>query len=145
MNWKTEAMEKLRQYDAMRQALLNIPQEIAALESDACSIRSARSDSTPVKGGGNGRENALLNNLAHRQELQWSLDRAKAWVGITDRALGSLSPEEKLVLHRLFICPERGAISRLCGELGVEQSSVYRKRDRALHRFTIALYGAEES
>ena len=31
---------------------------------------------------------------------------------------------------------------RLCEQLGVEQSSVYRKRDGALYRFTLALYGA---
>ncbi len=141
MNWKTEAMEKLQRYDAMRQAIVNIPEEIDRLEEEACGIRSARTDGTPVKGGGSGRENALINNMALRQELAWSLEQAKSWVRITDRALGALTAEEKLVLHRMYICPERGAVNRLCGELGVEQSSVYRKRDKALYRFTVALYG----
>lgn len=141
MNWKTEAMEKLRRYDAMCQAVVNIPEEIDRLESEACGIRGVRTDAAPVKGGSSGRENALINNMAQRQELQWTLEQAKSWVRITDRALGALTPEEKLVLYRLYICPERGAISRLCGELGVEQSSIYRKRDKALYRFTVALYG----
>ena len=50
-----------------------------------------------------------------------------------------------MVLTRFYIYPERGGVSRLCEELGVEQSSVYRKRDKALERFTLALYGELES
>lgn len=138
-------MEKLRRYDAMRQAVVNIPEEIDRLEEELVSIRSVRADASPVKGSGCRREDAVLNNIAQRQELAWTLGQAKSWVKITDRALGALTPEEKLVLHRLYICPERGAVNRLCGELGVEQSSVYRKRDRALYRFTVALYGVSES
>ena len=145
MNWKSESMEKLRKYDAMRQAAHNLPEEIDRLEQEAFGIRGARMDGTPVKGGGNGRENAMLNNLAQRQELTWALHQAQSWLRITERALGALAPDEKLILHRLYICPERGAVSRLCGELGLEQSSVYRKRDKALYRFTVALYGKTES
>lgn len=145
MNWKTEAMEKLRRYDAMCHALRNIPEEMARLELDAKRIRSARVDATPVQGGGNRRDEQLLDNLVHRQELQWSLQQAKRWVKMTERALSTLSPEEKLILHRMFILPERGSLERLCQELGVEQASIYRRRDRALHHFTLALYGAEES
>lgn len=145
MNWKAEAMEKLRRYDAMRQAILNIPEEIERLKLDAQSIRSARTDATPVQGGGNRREEALLNNFVHRQELALSLEQAKIWLKTTDRAMTTLTPEEKLILHRLYIYPERGALDRLCGELGVEQSSIYRRRDRALYRFTVALYGMPES
>lgn len=145
MNWKAEAMEKLRRYDAMRQSLQNIPLEMDRLAADACAIRGARTDGTPVKGGGNRREDALLNNMAQRQELGWALEQAQKWVDITERGLAVLSPEEKLVLHRFYLYPERGSVERLCMELGVEQSSVYRKRDRALQKFTLALYGAEET
>jgi len=145
MNWKAEAMEKLRRYDAMRHALRNIPEEMARLELDAKRIRSARADTPPVQGGGNRREEQLLDNLVHRQELRWLLQQARSWVNMTERALSTLSPEEKLILHRMFILPERGSLERLCQELGVEQASIYRRRDRALHRFTLALYGSEES
>lgn len=145
MNWKSEAIEKLRKYDAMRQAVQNIPEEISRLEIAACSIRSAQTDGTPVKGGGNGREDMLLNNFVHRQELEWSYQQAQSWLKSADRALGALTPEEKLVLHRFYICPQRGGVDRLCDQLGVEQSSVYRKRDKALRKFTVALYGIAET
>lgn len=143
MNWKSEAMEKLRRYDAMRQAAVNLPEEIARLELAARSLKGANLDATSVKGGGNRREDALLSNMVCRQELQWSLEQAKSWLKTADRAMGTLTPEERLVLTRLYIYPEKGGVDRLCGELGVEQSSVYRRRDTALRKFTLALYGAE--
>lgn len=145
MNWKAEAMEKLQKYDAMRQATANIPEELKRLELAETSIRSATTDAAPVKGGGNKREDAVLGILVQKEELRLALEQAKIWLASTNRALGTLTPEERLVLHRFYIFPEKGSVDRLCGELGVEQSSVYRKRDRALHKFTLALYGITES
>ena len=141
MNWKEEAMDRLRKYDAMRQSVKNIPQELQRLELEALQLRSTQTDAPCIKASGNGREDALISNFVHRQELQQAFEQANLWVQTTDRALSSLTPEEKLILHRLYICPQRGAVDRLCGDLGVEQSSVYRKRDKALYRFTISLYG----
>lgn len=145
MNWKSEAMEKLRNYDAMVSSLMNIPKEIERLKIAATGIRSARVDGDPVRGGGNRREEILMDNMMRRQELQWKLEQAKHWVACTEKALEALTPEETLVLRRMYIYPEKGCLERLCGELGVEQSSIYRKRDKALYRFTLALYGGTES
>lgn len=144
MNWKSAAKEKLRRYDAMRLATINIPEEIQRLEIDAQSIRSARSDATPVSGGGNRREEAMINNIIEREELERSLQQAQLWLRITDRALTTLSPEDRQILHRLYIYPQRGSLELLTRELGLETSSIYRRRDKALKQFTLAYYGIEE-
>ena len=145
MNWKNEAMDRLRQYDAMRLAVANLPQEIRRLELASKAIRSARTDGDPVRaGGGRRREEAILANMMTRQELQWRLEQARRWLAYTDRALEVLNPEEKMLLERFFIYPQKGIAERLCSEMGVESSSVYRKRDKALQRFTVALYGGVE-
>jgi len=140
MNWKSEATEKLRQYDAMRKAACNIPKEIQRLRVAATAIRGVSTDATPVKGSSR-REEMLINNLVHRQELQWTLEQTKCWLDVTERALSCLTQEEKLILHRLYISPEKGGLERLCQELDMEKSTVYRRRDRALQRFAMALYG----
>ena len=67
MNWKAEAKEKLRRYDAMRLATINIPEEVQRLEVDAQAIRSAKMDGDVVNGGGSKREEALLNNITVAQ------------------------------------------------------------------------------
>lgn len=144
MNWKYEAMEKLKRYNAMKQSLRSIPEEIARLESEMRSIRSATSDGTPVTGGGSGREDRYLSNIVHREELSRSLEQAKVWVSLVDAGLAILSQEERLVLDRFYINPARGNVDRLCGEMGIEKSQVYARKDSALHHFTISLYGCTE-
>lgn len=144
MNWKYEAVEKLRQYEAKKRALESIPAEIARLECAMQSIRSATSDGTPVRGGGSGREDMMLNNIVHREELGRSLEQARIWVQLVDAGLELLSPEERLILDRFYINPAKGNVDRLCGELHVEKSQVYSKKDVALRNFTISLYGCAE-
>ena len=144
MNWKEEATKKLSRYPYMRQASENIPREIKRLERQATAIRSAGTNA-PIICGKNGREDMLLDNLVERQELQWALQNAKDWMGVTDRALSTLRQDEREILSRMLIFPEEGALASLCTDLGVESSSIYRRRDAALRKFTLALYGSLDS
>lgn len=141
MNWKKEAQEKLKNYEIMRLATINLPQEIARLEIDAEAIRGANYENAPVRCGVSRREEALMSNIIHRQELNRALQQAQLWVSTTDRALGVLNHEQKQILKKLYMYPQEGAIPDLCEELGLEQSSIYRKRDIALRKFTMAYYG----
>lgn len=144
MDWKREAMEKLKRYNAMKQSLRSIPEEITRLELEMQSIRSATSDGTPVTGGGSGREDRYLSNIVHREELSRSLEQAKVWVRLVDTGLAILSQEERLVLDRFYINPAMGNVDRLCMELGIEKSQVYTRKNSALHHFTLSLYGCAE-
>jgi len=145
MQWKEEAVEKLKRYGAMQTAAKNIPEQICMLEASAVALRSP---AAPKMGGHSGiraREDALINNLAERQELEWSLPRVQQWLAVMKRGLDVLSNEEITILQRMYLSPERGAVDRLCSDLGVEQATVYRKRDKALHHFTMAMYGFPET
>lgn len=144
MNWKKEAADKLRNYTARQQAVNNITAELHRLACKAVSIRSATADGSPVQGGGSGREDAMLNNLCRRQELERQLKQVELWCSVVDGALAVLTEQERLVLDRFYIHPSKGNLERLCQELGAEVATVYRKRDAALHRFTIALFGFDE-
>ena len=145
MNWKYEAVEKLRQYEAKKQSLASIPEEIRRLESAMQSIRSATADGTPVQGGGSGREDMMLSNIVHREELERSLEQAKIWVELVDSGLEILSTEERLIIDRFYIHPEKGAADRIAGDLKLDVKTVYRRKDAALRHFTICLYGGTES
>lgn len=145
MNWKYEAIDKLKQYEAKKQSLESIPLEIARLGSVMKSIRSATADGTPVQGGGSGREDMMLSNIVQREELERSLEQAQKWVDLVDAGLDILSEEERLILDRFYIHSERGAADRLAGDLHMDVKTVYKRKDDALRRFTISLYGGTES
>lgn len=145
MDWKREAADKLKGYEAHKRALENIPREIKRLEGAFVSIRSATTDGTPVPGGASTREDAVLSNIVHREELERTLKQAKAWVKMVDSGLAVLDDEERLVLERFYIHQAKGNVDRLCEELGRVKSVVYDRRDKALRHFTIALYGVTEN
>ena len=145
MDWKQEAADKLMQYEARRQSLENIPAEIRRLELDYTSLRSSTADAVPSHGNGSRREDAMLTNIVRREELARQLESARAWVALTDGGLSALDEEDKLVLDRFFVHRRKGACEQLCEELDREKAQVYRRRDRALRRFTLALYGGLES
>lgn len=145
MNWKREAIDKLKNYEAHREALENIPKEIRRLESAYAGIRSATTDGTPVSGGGNTREDSMLSNIVHRDELKRRLKEARLWVAQVDKALSVLDDEERLVLDRFYIHRAKGNVGELCERLNLEKTAVYDRRDKALRRFTIALYGVTDT
>lgn len=70
---------------------------------------------------------------------------ARLWASMVEGGLSILDEEERLVLEILFIHKTKGAIDLLCDLLGTSKSVVYTRRDKALRRFTMALYGALES
>ena len=145
MNWKNVAMEKLRRYNAMRQALRNIPEELQRLKAEAVLLRSATTDGIFVRGSGGKQEDARINNIVEQQELEQTLKQVRQWLAVTERGLLSLDDEQRQILQRLYLYPQKGGIERLCSELGLEQSSIYRKRDQALLRFTTAIYGFSDT
>lgn len=144
--WKFKAKDKLMDYLAQKAAVENIAEEITRLESEACSIKSATSDASPTKGGGSNREDRLLSNVVHREELGRMRERAQHHVAEVERALGVLSWDDQHILDVMYISGQKGAVSRLADEYCLaDNRSVYKRVDKALLRFTIALYGVTET
>lgn len=141
MNWKNEAIERLTRYSAMSQAVENIPKEITRLERSIQELRGHRPDQLPGAKTPGPQDDALIGSIIKRQELSDSYENAKIWVDTTDQAMSVLNQEEKTILTKMYVTPEKGVVNQLCLTFGVEQSSIYRKRDQALYRFTMALYG----
>lgn len=141
MDWKQEAIEKLRDYEANRKALENIPLELERLGAAYTGIRAAKVDGMPRSGSSiSAREDSMLSNIVHRDELRRRLKEARLWVRQVDKALAVLDDEERLVLDLCFIHKVKGSIDDLCYRLNLEKSAAYRRRDMALRRFTQALY-----
>lgn len=144
MNWKYEAIDKLKAYTAHKQALESIPAELQRLELEAASLHSAIGGDTPVKGGSGGKEDALLGNIVLRAELNAAYEQAKNWVSTVNNGMAVLSEEQRRILDMMYINPLKGNVDRLCADFGIEKTAVYRRRDDALRAFTIALYGITE-
>lgn len=135
------AINRLRDHSARVVALDTIPEQIEALELQYSAIRSATTDSEPVSGGTNRREDTLVDNILKRETLRNNLEIAKREIEITKRALAVLSADEQRILELFFINRQSGYIDRLCDELCVERSRVYTMKDEALRKFCLAVCG----
>lgn len=141
MNWKSEAIDRLNRYPIMVQAMENIPKELDRLERSIQELRGCDPTKNFSAKNPGPMDDILIGNIIKRQELFGCYENARIWVDTTKSALSALDDEERTVLTKMYVNPEKGVVNQLCMALGVEQSSIYRKRDQALLRFTIALYG----
>ena len=143
MNWKLESMEELREYEAKRTAVESIPQEIRQLREQMGKLGGS-SSSVPVQGGGSRWEDRQINLIVKIDKLDASLGLAQDWVKKVERGLAVLTAEERLILDRFYINPAKGNVDRLCGELHLEKTAVYVRKDAALRKYTLARYGCVE-
>lgn len=143
MDMKREAMDELREYEAKKSAVESLSEEIAHLRAEGVRLGGG-SGTAPVKGGGTAWEDKQINRIIRLEKLETSLGIVRAWLRRVDRGLDKLSSEERLILDRFFINPAKGNVDRLCEELNLEQSTVYRHRDRALRHYTLVRFGVVE-
>lgn len=141
MNWQKISIDRLRDYETRERALLLIPEQLEALNMSFAAVRAARTDGTPVKEGGNKREDALINNIVMRQELERNLEIVEAEKAITDKGLAVLTEEEKTVLYKFYINRPRRHVEELCETLCYEKTRIYEMKEVALRKFTLACYG----
>lgn len=144
MDFKREAIDKLKCYALKKQSLRRTAEEILRLEEEAISIRSAPMNDMAVSGGEVGRDDSFVNNIALRSELAKAHQTTENWLNTVDAALKVLDEEELRMLDGMYIHPQKGYVEQLCEELHIEKTTLYTKRNLALRRFTLAMYGVTE-
>lgn len=100
--WKQKVRDKLCDYGLQKVALDNIPHELKRLEIESVSIRSATADGSPVKGGGNGREDRMIWNLMQRDDLERNRRMAIEYIAFVDKGLSVLTAEEKRAVEMMY-------------------------------------------
>lgn len=73
------------------------------------------------------KKKAIIGQLQELEQLRCAVKNL-------EQALQVLTPEERLVVDMLLVRPKKGNAQVLCELLDVEQSSVYRRRDKALKK-----------
>ncbi len=137
------AIQRLKDYDFRKGSIPTIKLQIETLEAQYLAIKSPQFDGMP-RGSGEKNENMLIENIAKRDELRFNLDIAEREVLITEKALSALSDDEKVILELFYISRPYNHIQKLMDKLHVSQSELFRRKDLALRKFTMAAYGIVE-
>lgn len=128
MNWRAEAISKLKEYPARKRASEGLPLEIQRVDMQCQNAQEAKDKDT------------TLSALALKRELQERLQETGLWVSFVGGALEILDPEELKVLDCFYIHPAKAKTEAL----GMSLQEAYMIREQALRRFTFALYGISE-
>lgn len=142
--WRMDALNELQAYNARKQALENIPARIAELEEALIRIRSSAADGSPVKGGGSGREDSLLNNIVARDKLERNLADTKAAVKRVEGALSTLTDMQRRILQVRYIDQEPCAVEKLSREFNMDPRTVRNRQSDALWLFATAMNGIQK-
>lgn len=140
MNYRIFTEDMLRSFRAKQAAIENLQRTVD------CLLVEDRLDRERLEGSAepNRANQQRLGNRVFLCETRKRLEAAKTEVAQVERALSLLSETEKKVIHLLYVDRKRRAVDELMEELCYEKSNIYKIRDRALLKLTIALYGAVE-
>ena len=144
MNWKIEATNDLINYTRKKESLENMRQQMGALKAQFISIKGAATDKEPVMGGASRLEDKQLDNIVKRERLKLTYHATERLIDVIERGLSGLNEQERKVIDRFYICRTKDYIERLMNETGYEQAQIYRIKNDALYKFTIAMYGITE-
>lgn len=136
MDWRIEAIDKLKCYRVKKASVKGLEEEIQELEAELASIRKAPTSKA--------QEGEILDNLAQQEALKRSLQLVTQWLKRVRQGLVTLSEEDRRLLQVFFMQKGKGGLDQLCQELGVDKDELHARRDRALRYFTLALYGITE-
>lgn len=140
MNWEKEAINDLKTYAARKGSVQNLKERIAELSARAEGLRAISADA-PVQGGASRQEYALINNIAERDRLRANLDVVQQLVSLIDKGLAVLDEDERYVLDMFYISRPSMYLDKISDRLHFEKSQIYKIKDRALYKFTVAMYG----
>ena len=144
LDLKERSADVLRRYEANLNALELIQQQIQENEISMTGIRNIQTDDIPVKNSRDVHKNRVINHAEKRDILKVRLLEVQTEVNMVNRGLSVLDQKERKFLERFYISKRRGAASELAEEYFTDTRTVFKWRDKALYKFTIALYGFTE-
>ena len=78
------------------------------------------------------RRDEVVAALRQVKKDRCEMARLQAKLAAFEKAWRGLTREEQEILERLVVENKRGNVEWLCGELDIEKSAVYRRRNKAL-------------
>lgn len=135
-----ELIERLERMEANRVALDILQEQLKEMEATTDGLRAQKLDSIKVSGSPD-TESALAAALDKRAKLAAQIRTITTELSIMNKALQTLSADERIVLDLFYIHRRKDHVGELKLRLGYETSTIYRIKDAALQRLSERLHG----
>ena len=139
INWKKEAIEELKRLEDLKESIHHLNERIELTQSQLYNISAVQIGERV--GSSDDGDDVRLSKMVELEELKARKLITEKRVQLLQDCLDKLSEEQRLILDRFYIRHTRGYMDELTELLSIEQAEVYRRKDRALRRFTELMYG----
>lgn len=138
-----KAIEELKNYAIWKVSLETIPERLAEIEDRMLKLGGGSFDAPVKSGGGNKREEMLVNCITEKEELLKTLERNKARKEYIEKGLSVLNKDEREILETFYVSNLRHneAKEKLVTEMGYAETSIERIRSTALRKYSLAGFG----
>ena len=141
---KTAAIDALKDYASMEYIVDNCPDDLAEVRERMTAIPSSAPTGMPRQKNPHSGETRLAASLDEIDVLKERYRRALEYMEWFRPAWDALSDDERLILSEFFLredISKTEAIGNISERLYIERSWVYKKKDAALTRLSLLLYG----
>ena len=128
---RSAAVNALKDYSSMAYILAHTDEEIAQVHEDTTTLGSPNPQSGEMR---------IITAIDEIDVLRERYRQAKEYMEWFQPAWDSLSEDERYVLEQ-FYWREDQNIYTICEHFGIERSSAYNKKNRAVQHLTLLLYG----
>jgi hypothetical protein len=141
---KTAAVDALKDYASMDYIIINSPDDLDEARTRMTAVRSSVPDGMPRTSDPHAGEARLAASLDEIDVLKERYRRALEYMEWFRPAWDALTDDEQFILTEFFLREDVNkteAIGNISDRLHIERSWVYKKKDAALTRLSLLLYG----
>jgi hypothetical protein len=141
---KAAAIDALKDYPSMEYIIQNHQDDLEEAQERMTSIRSSHPTGMPSTHNPKAGENKLVSCIDEIDVLKERYRQALEYMDWFKSAWDALSEDEQFVLSEFYRnadARQADAIVSICDRFSIERSSAYNKKNRALARLTLLLYG----
>lgn len=141
---RSATIAALKDYETMRFIIKNTDHEVAAEREKMSAIRSPGYDGMPHAHNPTSQEDRVLSGIQEIDILKERYRQAVEYMDWFQPAWEQLTEDERYVLETFYSdanCYGSSAAYYIASHFHIEQSSAYKRKNRALDRLTVLLFG----
>ena len=141
LNYRDYVYAVMSDYSAAQVAVVTIPEQIEAERLRRESLKAAKTDGDRVSGGDGQTDDAWVTSTARESYLKARLDMSYQVIESVEELLRRLDEEETEIVTRLVLQRGHNTTARLAEDWGVDESTVFRAKNRVLKKLAMMLTG----
>ena len=139
---RTATIRAMEDFENMQFIINNTEDEVKGIRDDMVGLGSPNMDGMPHTHNPQAAEDRMIDGIEKIDILKERYRQAVEYMSWFKPAWEALSEDEQYVLEVFYLTGESD-VGMICDRFGIERSSAYNRKNRALGKLSTCLYGKE--